>query len=374
MPSPLAAGIAQLPALLTPDVAALLESRGYCVIDNALPLHTARALRAEILACHEHGLLDSNHTAYVESAPAASSAPVITRLLSKPHIYEAEVLPQLLCAPSLPLPHLSALSSAFLPHLEARLSSLLPHLLLYSGHSSIKLQLNTRHGAFPFHYDSPGGLHDTRRVTALLYLNPDWKAADGGRLVLQPWLAQAAAVAPVMNRLLLFRSDRLLHRVETSNAERVCLTFWLHGRAVDPPLPSLPSSAAASLSASSLLSLLSHPSYQRSLSKCLYQEEWLASYRAAHTPADAELLCHSLSQDVQRLLSHPQVLQLVSLMREMTAATRQQEVRSIDWKQGDVCGAETEEPEQEQKQQHSPAIRPLPLSDSLDSLDFLDYL
>jgi Rps23 Pro-64 3,4-dihydroxylase Tpa1-like proline 4-hydroxylase len=43
-------------------------------------------------------------------------------------------------------------------------------------------------GCFPLHYDGPGGVKDSRRVTALLYMNNDWKPVDGGCLRILPWM------------------------------------------------------------------------------------------------------------------------------------------------------------------------------------------
>jgi hypothetical protein len=41
-------------------------------------------------------------------------------------------------------------------------------------------------GCFPLHFDSDAAV-DGRRVTALTYLNPEWKPGDGGELVLYPF-------------------------------------------------------------------------------------------------------------------------------------------------------------------------------------------
>ena len=64
---------------------------------------------------------------------------------------------------------------------------------------------------FPLHYDSDESV-DSRRVTAILYLNPDWQDGDGGELKLYPWPHKPVAVKPLHNRLLLFSTCRMLHR------------------------------------------------------------------------------------------------------------------------------------------------------------------
>ena len=104
-------------------------------------------------------------------------------------------------------------------------------------------------GCFPWHYDNPCR-PNKRRVTCLVYLNPDWTAGDGGEIVLAPFLdravswhhivlpaaqlAQAAIttghgwtqqdtvahttqlqvkITPIFDRAVFFLSDRVLHRV-----------------------------------------------------------------------------------------------------------------------------------------------------------------
>ena len=250
----------RLAALLSPSTASLLDSQGYAVIDAAFPAHIAHGLHSEILSCYDHGLMSSNQTAYVQPSSSPSSSPHIARLYSKPNIYEAEVLPPLLSHPTLPLPLLSAFTSDLIPHLDALLSSLFPSLLLYSGHSSLKLQLNSGGGCFPFHLDSPGDTKDTRRLTLLLYLNPTYTPADGGALLLQPFLARPVAVQPLFNRMVVFYSHRLLHRVLPATRRRCCLTVWLHGRSRDEK--------------GEEGDWLMDEGVQRALSKAVYEEEW----------------------------------------------------------------------------------------------------
>jgi len=355
---PLASSITRLSRLLTADNLSLLDTQGYLAIDHALPAQTAQQLHDEIVHCYDAGHMDSNHTAYVQShrtpLPASeeeekqqaegAAGPVITQLFSKPNIYEAELLPAMLDNSSITIPTLSALSSHLLPWLDSYLAELLPSLLLYSGHSSIKLQLNTGNGSFPFHYDSPGNRTDTRRLTVLLYLNSAWREGDGGEMVLQGWLQQRVKVAPVMNRLLIFRSDRLLHRVEPSHTRRVCLTMWLHGRGCDPPLPAL-DEAGGGEEEGRLLAVLSHPAYQRSLSKVLYADEWRTSYAHAHRGSGADELIASLDEDVRRLIAGEKgVRRLVGLLQEVVdEKAKSESVRG--WGQGDVDGGEVEEEE-----------------------------
>ena len=368
-PSPLASAQHRLTALLTPSTLSHLDSQGYVVIDNAFPTHIAHGLRNEILACYDAGCMDSNHTAYVEatclpstsspSSPSPTPAPAsprITHLYSKPHIYEAEVLPSLLSHPSLPpsspLPLLSSFTSHLLPHLDANLAPLLPRLLLYSGHSSLKLQLNTGLGSFPYHFDSPGNRTDTRRLTLLLYLNPHHLPSHGGHLLLQPFLGAPIAVQPTFNRLLIFRSDQMLHRVTAAQGmRRCCLTVWMHGRGCDEGVTRGEGEEGegegqeeeGGEDGGGMVGWLRHRGVQRALSKCVYEEEWRASYLEAHGADGGQRLADSLAEDVRRMMAQPGVRQVVEMMKGIKREHDQRPVRQIGEGQGDVQGGDLDD-------------------------------
>lgn len=63
-----------------------------------------------------------------------------------------------------------------------------------------------------------------RMITLVLYLNPDWTNSDGGELKIHG--ENSILVEPIMNRVILFRSDVVLHEVVLSNNERRSLTGW----------------------------------------------------------------------------------------------------------------------------------------------------
>jgi SM-20-related protein len=67
-----------------------------------------------------------------------------------------------------------------------------------------------------------------RRVTALLYLNPDWKPEHGGHLRLH--LDPELDVEPKLNRLVVFLSERIFHEVRPAFAPRLTLTAWFRTR------------------------------------------------------------------------------------------------------------------------------------------------
>lgn len=66
-----------------------------------------------------------------------------------------------------------------------------------------------------------------RRLTAVAYLNPGWTAADGGRLRLH--VEPVVEVDPVLGRLVVFLSERVVHEVLPNVAARFAATAWFYG-------------------------------------------------------------------------------------------------------------------------------------------------
>jgi hypothetical protein len=72
---------------------------------------------------------------------------------------------------------------------------------------------------------------DKRRLSCLLYLNPDWAVGDGGEIRLASFLQPPVTVEPLFDRLVLFFSESMLHRYapspgkSTGMAQSVALTL-----------------------------------------------------------------------------------------------------------------------------------------------------
>ena len=84
----------------------------------------------------------------------------------------------------------------------------------------------------------PTGGEDRRKITAILYGNQEWRQGHGGEEYLLDHHAMEAGggdkkawrvVEPRADRLLLFRSDRVLHKVSTARKQRVSLTVSFLG-------------------------------------------------------------------------------------------------------------------------------------------------
>ncbi|KAF8068329.1 EGLN3 [Scenedesmus sp. PABB004] len=267
----------RLQAALTPSVCEALAARGHTVVDGVLGAPAAAALEAELRGLHARGLMHANHTHLVDARGGTS-------LLAKAAIMEAEL--SLDAAVRRAAPLLAQLDGD--RTLATMLSLLLPALRLESH--AIKLQHNEGGGGcFPMHFDSDDGL-DGRRVTAILYLNANWRPEHGGQLRLYPFPAPPLDVEPLADRLVLFSSTRMLHRVLPSAAPRSCLTVWLSegrarggaaaagGAARVPP----PRGDAAGRLSDELLAFLMQPTVRQHVCKLAHAEEWERSIRESH--------------------------------------------------------------------------------------------
>jgi SM-20-related protein len=72
----------------------------------------------------------------------------------------------------------------------------------------------------------------SRRVTAICYLNEGWKASDGGALRLFLNDGETVEILPEAGRMVVFLSDELEHQVMPTDRDRAALTAWFRGPAV----------------------------------------------------------------------------------------------------------------------------------------------
>jgi SM-20-related protein len=105
------------------------------------------------------------------------------------------------------------------------------HAYLGLGRHDVQLALYPGEGArYVRHRDAfAGGQGENRRLTAILYLNEDWQPAHGGTLCLYPEGAPLE-VAPRLDTLVVFLSERLEHEVLPAWAPRLAATAWYYGR------------------------------------------------------------------------------------------------------------------------------------------------
>ena len=71
--------------------------------------------------------------------------------------------------------------------------------------------------------------NDSRTISSVFYLNPDWIAQHAGELRLH-LKEETITIAPIANRLVCFLSADILHEVATTAHERLSLTGWFRRR------------------------------------------------------------------------------------------------------------------------------------------------
>ena len=82
-------------------------------------------------------------------------------------------------------------------------------------------------GHYERHRDAFPG-QDNRRITAIVYLNPEWRPEHGGQLQLH--VTPPLQIEPTLDRLVVFRSEVVEHEVLHAHAERWALTAWYSAR------------------------------------------------------------------------------------------------------------------------------------------------
>eukprot|EP00038_Savillea_parva_P010379 m.189906 g.189906 ORF g.189906 m.189906 type:complete len:366 (+) comp17887_c0_seq1:180-1277(+) len=305
-----------LAAAVSASVVSCLERDGYVVIDGALDSATASGLRTELLELQTAGLLRPNQTAFGHPP----------RRFTKPHVYEydlhAAVGPRPDPVAAGMLGRYTRLFHHACTELVDRLNYLCPGLSLVRGPRGIvvKLQYNDGGGGcFPLHYDNPGP-PNRRILTCLVYLNPQWSPGDGGELQLVPFCADKVVIPPLHNRLVIFRSDRLLHRVLPARVPRCCFTVWIDSETPDPSVSPSTTITGDTSDIAAVAARLRNTAGQRGLSRAVYREEYEASLvecQGTGAPCMVEQHRHA----VQHACAAPRFDKLVEQLRHLNTAT-----------------------------------------------------
>jgi hypothetical protein len=309
--------VAHLETRITPQHWQQLQHDGYTVIDQAFGNDGAQQLLDEMQSLDASELFRPNQVQF-------GQAPNVV-VVSKPDIFELDLHQ----SPDLTRSIAPSIASLFdtddLVHLMTRGvgASLGPFEFGTRG-KTIKLQIN-RGGCFPWHYDNPGR-PNRRRLTCLVYLNRDWSDGDGGEVVLQPFLHEhgAVVVRPLFDRVLMFRSDLLLHRVLQATRIRYCFTIW-----IDAVPDHVNTDADVSLRAKHLqlqtygfsmataAATLRATPLQRVLSRAVYAEEYERSLvECMRDSANTLLLVRSHQSSVDATYANQALAQFVASCRQ----------------------------------------------------------
>jgi 2OG-Fe(II) oxygenase superfamily len=284
----------RLQEAITPAICSTLQKQGYAVVDNIFGDEIALQLRDEVKALRKY--MHKNCTHLVSGGGNRSLVP-------KKDIYEAELMqPETQAlAPMCSLLQLdSNLRKALSPALEQPLTSspsTTAPASRHLSHQAIKLQWNAGDGGcFPMHFDTDASV-DNRVITAIWYQNPGWKPEHGGQLRLYPFPQGAPVdVPPLLDRVVLFSSGKMVHRVLPSFTDRYCFTIWLSESGKSSLSPEKIEAqrervraglggnkkAGDCLSERDALELLEIEELRRHAIKWLYREEWEESLLQSH--------------------------------------------------------------------------------------------
>jgi Rps23 Pro-64 3,4-dihydroxylase Tpa1-like proline 4-hydroxylase len=242
-----------------------LTKNGFVVCDSVFGEELCTKFKEEIALLHKNDKLQPNFTHLVRKDKL--------ELLQKHSIFETELALE------------SKRNSELVPNLSelfndtTLLQSCRQYLPYQASKQMIKVQTNQgQGGCFPFHFDTHG--KDHRLVTAILYLNPTWQPSDGGKLGLYPFPYANIEVEPINDRLVMFSSLEMLHRVLPANSRRECLTIWIYADSGTMNAPARFRSIENE--SEQVLELLLQKPYRRHFAKWYYKALWAQSILESH--------------------------------------------------------------------------------------------
>lgn len=189
-----------------------LSKQGYCILPNLLSLSLSFDLYRRVVRLEEHNALKQAGIGREFQFQVNNSVRLDeTRWLSPDHAIDAAYL-------------------AAMSHLRLELNKrLFLGLFDYEAHYA-----HYGPGAFyKRHLDAFKG-QSNRILTTVLYLNPDWRADDGGQLVLYHSVDNTtlARVPPELGTFVLFLSEQFPHEVLPCKQDRYSVSGWF--RVYDP--------------------------------------------------------------------------------------------------------------------------------------------
>jgi Rps23 Pro-64 3,4-dihydroxylase Tpa1-like proline 4-hydroxylase len=263
------------------NLCSLLSSKGYAIVDGLFGTSRAMRLRSDIQHLRENNIMFPNAT-HLHTNQTTSNKPI---LVEKKNVMEMDVISEVLDV----VPNIKALQ-----HDTFLLNALNQFEGIQLKEQRLKVQNNTG-GCFPMHVDSDVSI-DTRIVSGILYLNPDWKPEHGGELKLYPHPEKPVTIEPIMDRLVLFSSPHMVHRVLPCFSDRYCLTLWFYGNYASYPTLKKPQNEE------DILEFLKQRRVRKHLVKLTYADEWAQSIMESHDPSPArEILLQNHWDDVTKL-------------------------------------------------------------------------
>ena len=302
----------RLPEKLAQSAVAFNED-GLAVLDDVLDERDILRLRGQV-----HELFRTTGAATPNATFVVDSASRQTRLFPKAHILEYDFRS---AGPS----GFDLLDST---NNDSRFSRMLDAILKPTGANgsgrlagqNVKVQRNAGSGGcFPIHYDTDG-TYDSRKLTCILYLNE--APVEGGDLVLYPYGGPRMCVEPRLNRLAIFRSDTVAHRVLPCFSERYCLTIWCSEPPRDQPVDESGEKEVLHTLVNALHAVTGEkekralrqaieerPLVRKLLTKYALEDEWRQSLIESHDPStERDALLQSFEGEMERIRSFVRLL------------------------------------------------------------------
>lgn len=199
------------------DICVALVNQGYCILDNALPDDLVLALQNEALGLPRE-----------QFHPAGTGR-------EQQHQLDTRVRSDVIHW----LQRGSVASDRYLNYAEALREGINSRLFLGLFDYEVHYACYAPGAFYGRHLDAFAGRRN-RIISTVLYLNADWAEGDGGDLLL--YEEQAAAqqgresgvmlqrVQPLLNRMVLFLSERFPHEVRPALRDRYSLAGWFRLR------------------------------------------------------------------------------------------------------------------------------------------------
>ena len=190
-------------------IAQTIAKQGYCVINNTLPVDMAKSLHQHITTLPTHAFKDMGIGRGASFRLDKSYRRDQSCWLTGKHPAEQAYL-------------------AWMEDLRLEVNKqLFMGLFDYEAHFAHYAPK----GFYKRHLDTfKGQAHrNNRRLTTVYYLNPDWQIEHGGELLMyadEKSTKPFQRIAPQMNRLVVFLSDKFPHEVLAANRDRYSIAGW----------------------------------------------------------------------------------------------------------------------------------------------------
>lgn len=261
-----------------------LNNNGYTIIDGFLGYNKSIELINEINYSNKNNLLKPNQIQYLNK-----SGKNLVKV-TKPNIYECDLYDKNLREKLKNFNKFYNIDSDIIVNLikNNKYTNNFENLIIGEKGRAIKLQLNNG-GAFPYHYDNTGK-PNKRKLTLIIYLNLNYKSIYGGQLELLPFLNnKPIIIKPLFDRLVIFKSDLMLHRVLPVNVNnnikkfnRLCFSNWIDSLNINNDNDiklNIPKKFLLKENKNLLINYFKNSPSQRVIARCVYNELFIKSIK-----------------------------------------------------------------------------------------------